>query len=352
MSLNQSIKNFLSKKLESSKYTNDILNDSKIKEELFARFSSDNLPDLKLITPTFSSPKMLKLSEQSQSDESLSEEKITEQDSTEIAEAIIRTTGRPVLFVRNDTFEKPESEVWQERLEKARDALEFAIKAVGRVELRNNPTYDWVGTAWLVAPDIVVTNRHVANVFAIKQGNDFVFRANASRQFMRSDINFKVEYQMPDVAEFKVREILYIEEDIQNPDGSGSPDIAFLRISEMGDAENPLATPISLSKNLVESGRNVAVIGYPARDSRNESSVMDRIFSNVYNVKRLHPGQIIGVTSNVITHDCSTLGGNSGSVVLDLNTGEAVGLHFGGSYRRQNYAVPASIIKERLNKFL
>ena len=336
LSLHKHIQNILSQKLEYPKYINHIINDLKIKEELQERLSSEKLIEsLPFRLPTFTEP------------EPPPEEKIPE-----MAAAIILTTGRPVLFVRNDTFEKPESEVWQERLEKARDALEYAIKAVGRVELRNNPTYDWVGTAWLVAPDIVVTNRHVANVFAIKQGNNFVFRANASRQYMRADINFKVEYQMPDVAEFKVKEILHIEDDIQKPDGSTSPDIAFLRISDIGDSESPLATPIPLSNNSVESGRNVAVIGYPARDSRNDSSVMDRIFGNVYNVKRLHPGQIMGVTSNAITHDCSTLGGNSGSVVLDLNTGEALGLHFGGSYMEQNYAVPASIIKERLNKFL
>ena len=37
----------------------------------------------------------------------------------------------------------------------------------------------------------------------------------------------------------------------------------------------------------------------------------------------MHPGYF--------THDCTTLGGNSGSVVLDLTTGEAVGLHFAGA---------------------
>ena len=41
-------------------------------------------------------------------------------------------------------------------------------------------------------------------------------------------------------------------------------------------------------------------------------------------------------------HDASTLGGNSGSAVIDLETGEAVGLHFAGSYLQANYAVPAS----------
>ena len=33
-----------------------------------------------------------------------------------------------------------------------------------------------------------------------------------------------------------------------------------------------------------------AVIGYPARDSRNDAFVMADIFRNIYNVKRLQPG--------------------------------------------------------------
>jgi endonuclease G len=41
------------------------------------------------------------------------------------------------------------------------------------------------------------------------------------------------------------------------------------------------------------------------------------------------------------THDCSTLGGNSGSAVIDLDTGEVLALHFGGLYHEKNYCVPA-----------
>lgn len=49
-----------------------------------------------------------------------------------------------------------------------------------------------------------------------------------------------------------------------------------------------------------------------------------------------------------VTHDCTTLGGNSGSVAFDYTGGQAVGLHFGGSYLKANYAVPASVVAERL----
>jgi endonuclease G len=41
-------------------------------------------------------------------------------------------------------------------------------------------------------------------------------------------------------------------------------------------------------------------------------------------------------------HDASTLGGNSGSCVIELATGKVQGLHFGGVYRERNNAVPAA----------
>ena len=70
-------------------------------------------------------------------------------------------------------------------------------------------------------------------------------------------------------------------------------------------------------------GRKVYVIGYPAWDGRrNDPEPMRRIFSEIYNVKRLQPGEISGATVEAfeIFHDCSTLGGNSGSPVIDLET--------------------------------
>ena len=46
----------------------------------------------------------------------------------------------------------------------------------------------------------------------------------------------------------------------------------------------------------------------------------------------------------VFTHDATTLGGNSGSVVVDLATGNAVGLHFGGFEGDRNDGVKANVV--------
>ena len=70
---------------------------------------------------------------------------------------------------------------------------------------------------------------------------------------------------------------------------------------------------------------------------------MQQIFMDVYNVKRLQPGEVRSfqaVELPEFVHDCSTLGGNSGSPVFDLESHNVVGLHFGGKYLEGNHAVP------------
>ena len=57
------------------------------------------------------------------------------------------------------------------------------------------------------------------------------------------------------------------------------------------------------------------------------------------------PGQIRHADPEELQHDCSTPGGNSGSVVLDLATGDALGIHFAGRFLEANYAVPAAVIE-------
>jgi endonuclease G len=42
------------------------------------------------------------------------------------------------------------------------------------------------------------------------------------------------------------------------------------------------------------------------------------------------------------THDSSTLGGNSGSAVIDATTGHVIALHFAGLYLDANFGVPTS----------
>jgi len=90
-----------------------------------------------------------------------------------------------------------------------------------------------------------------------------------------------------------------------------------------GDAK--LAKPIDLSTDITLT-ENVAAIGYPAYDSRiPEPQLMERIYGKIYNKKRLAPGGVTRLDQTRVWHNCTTLGGNSGSVVLDLDKGRQSG---------------------------
>ncbi len=256
-------------------------------------------------------------------------------------ERIIREFKRPSLLIRKGSFEPVASEVWGHVLEKYRSAIEPALPAVGRIELKNHSKLAWVGTGFLVERDILATNRHVAQEFARRDGEGFAWRRNERGKVIRPRIDFREEYRLPDEEEFEILEVLYLAPD-------DDPDLALLRV----DASDLEARALVLQEDL-ESVEFVGAVGYPWRDSRVEphlAEAMERYFQGIFDVKRFAPGTLIPVEGDVVGHDCTTLGGNSGSAVLDLATGGVVGLHY-GSYSDYNVAVPASVLREALVAF-
>lgn len=258
-------------------------------------------------------------------------------------ETIVLRTGRPVLAIQRDeaqlTFDDADSVIWKSRLTAARRHLVHAAKAVGRIEVEGH-SLSWLGTGWLIDDETIVTNRHVAAEFGRHGDTTFVFRQGLDGQPIRASIDFLEELDRTESLTFTLQEILHIEE-------PGGPDLAFLRVDQIGGDTPP--TPIRLAEES-QPGDFVAVIGYPARDSRiPEIDLMDRIFGDVYDKKRLAPGQILEPLNGTLRHDCSTLGGNSGSVVLSLVSGDAVGLHFAGRFLEANFAVSSSIVGQRFD---
>lgn len=256
-------------------------------------------------------------------------------------EAIIRRFTRPVHLVQQSTFapppdDFPDSEQIGQRLEVARGALERVIPSAGRIDVTNH-RLDWVGTGWMVAPGVVITNRHVAEEFARRDDGGFTFRQSFGGRITRASLDWRREHMQPDESVFRVEEVLWIEPET-------SVDVALLRIAETGVNGEPAPSVIELltDEGLTGEtvGRWVGVIGYPAQDSRNDAADQQRIFDGIYNVKRLAPGQVTAVVGeDLLHHDATTLGGNSGSVIVDLETGRALGLHFGGIEGERNSAV-------------
>lgn len=264
-------------------------------------------------------------------------------------ETIVLFKGRPVLDIKDNNvvveINEMESQIWKTRLQNSSGFLAQHIPSVGRIELVNHPRgVDWIGTGWVIRDDIIVTNRHVAEVFGHLEGGQFVFRPGFDSGEMGASVDFLEEFDNDESHEHEAFDIVHIEP-------GGGPDIAFLRIRPIDG--KPLPTAVDLDSSPAKNGDQVAVIGYPARDPFfPDQAMMDRIFNSRYDKKRLAPGLVTGTASQRLFHDCSTLGGNSGGEVVSLKTGKAVALHFAGTLFTKNHAVPIDVVNQRLDDVL
>jgi hypothetical protein len=247
-------------------------------------------------------------------------------------EAIILLQGRPALLVQKDDYVGDPGVMWQDKLEKKRAEIKQLFTRVGRIEARGQFMPPFVGTGFVVAKNVIMTNRHVAVTFVRERNLKFL-------PGIKPGIDYKQEHRVDAKDPADIVECIGIHEDY---------DLALLRLSDAAAARDPLT--VAGEKPEFVKDRDVLVIGYPAFDSRNDPNEMVRIFNNIFNVKRLQPGTLTEVVSveelNIVGHDASTLGGNSGSGVFDYESGKVLGLHFGGRYLEGNNAVPLWMLTE------
>ena len=263
-------------------------------------------------------------------------------------EAIVLLRGRPVLLIQDDRWAMPKSAEIAKWIGSPTDPgnkLMPRIPSIGRVEVLDFSS-DYIGTGWMLEENVLITNRHVVDEFGLTAGASFPFRRNLSGGSYEARVDFRREHERSGTAQVALEQILFIEEN-----SDLRPDMALLRLNPAGGA---LPAPIELDDaQLIHTGDDrsrLAVIGYPAEDGRNDAFAMRQIFDGHYRVKRLSPGRVMSVSPDGkhLEHDCTTLGGNSGSPVINLATGRACGLHYAGSYRERNFAVTSAWLKQRL----
>ncbi len=248
-------------------------------------------------------------------------------------EAIVMRENRPVTFVRNGSYDAL-GDPWRSlNGADVRARVDPLLPLIGRIELAPPTPYPYAGTGFVVGAGLIATNRHVARLFSEGLGTVIRYRAGDAA------INFGREVDSPDDPYSADLTILGVE--MIYPYW----DMALLRVAGL-PTSNMLPLSIKSPDDLV--GENIVVVGYPARDERSDLAVQDSIFGGKYFVKRLQPGvvrsrakvQSFENVVNAMTHDASTLGGNSGSAVIDVASAEVVALHFAGEYLKANYAVP------------
>ena len=271
-----------------------------------------------------------------------------------MVEAIVRGTLRPSFYMSKDKVLSDRQGISAEarRLMEEMD-LDFADRplfdakramleerslSAGRLNLVFG-FREYAGTGWLVDEDIVVTNAHVATLFAEKwMGDEWEFKPGLFDRELQVWFNSVEQIDTETDRSVRIREVLWLA-------GPGEPDMALLRVDDPG------AAPIALAEKQPQKDAPVAVVGYPERDPRdNPRHLIVSFFGEQFGVKRFAPGRVMVSRPHMLDHDASTLGGNSGSVVLDMETGEALGLHFAGAAQERNVAVPAEVVGAALRR--
>lgn len=259
-------------------------------------------------------------------------------------EAIIEEVGRPVAFIRGGIFDRlpPPWEHFNNDDGKIRHRILAAIPQIGRVEAAasfpSGPSRH-MGTGFIVGPNLMMTNRHVAELFVRGVGRrQFSFVPSVSPKL---DFSRELGFNETDLSgNVKIGAVLMVH-----------PywDMALFRIDNLPAGIAGL--PLSVQSPEELRDREVAVIGYPGRSRDRSPKAVElekKYFGTTFGVKRLAPGEIgeiEGIESfrhvvSAMTHDSSTLPGNSGAAILDVSTGEVVGIHFAGITLKNNYSVP------------
>ncbi len=232
-------------------------------------------------------------------------------------------------------------------------------RSVGRVDDPGAGALGYRGTAWMIGEGLVATNYHVLQ--AIAPGGTRVDGRFEGRLNTGAAVHFGHEAKnpLPD-RRFPIRRVVKVgrEGDPQftvpgsrslNFDGL---DLAVLELEPVAGRPFPPPLPVARGDDpdtlgsLASPGRQVYLVGYPGDGTTRDLFV--KLFKGVQSFKRLAPGEIMQAPGTVdhdqrgwiLTHDVSTLGGNSGSALVDLQAdGRTVlGLHFAGHHERRNWA--------------
>jgi hypothetical protein len=267
--------------------------------------------------------------------------------------SIIVNFGRPAFLIENGSFPKKDENGnmgglppnwWI--LDIHREKIEETCKSVGRIEPYQSGNEDkaW-GTGFLVADDLIMTCIHVIDKFA--------YPTSSSRVVWKIDqdtdprIDYAEEYGSKKDIEFNITDIIGVQD---------AWDIALLRVKKTSSSGEILPRPLVIDSKLTNpiEKRVVYIVGYPFNSSGcGDPEHIKLIFNDLFGYKRLQPGEITGAKLQKpwLLHDCSTLGGNSGSCVIDLEKNTVIGLHFNGQLIQDcNTATALPLLKE--NKFL
>lgn len=280
------------------------------------------------------------------------------------AEAVVISNGtRPSFLLREGRYQQdhPFLGKWAGDMAAFQPYLSDLAGRVGRLQPAAGGAADYNGTGTLVdaAKALVLTNYHV-----VEHARDFSRIAMEPKNNVwrvKGDwvIDFCGETGTTKRCRWRVVEA-------RLPRGYGVSfsglDAAVLRIEPIGDESTmpACAVPLVLSGDAnyaIGSGSKVlATVGFPGepdtttppQGSVDWNYVVKVLFNNRFGLKRVAPGEFLhgvgsvaGAPAHVLTHDATTFGGASGSLVFAIREDNvpAFALHFAGETLSANYAL-------------
>lgn len=199
-----------------------------------------------------------------------------------------------------------------------RAAVAPRLRSIGRLDRAAGNEHS--GTGFLVAPNLVLTNEHV--LADLGYGTHYLADGQAV-------IRFKLEQDADGAYEsHPIRRVRSVHP---------SADLALLEI-------DPIGSPVvEFAAEPAQAGESIVVVGFPAAGTGRNPYFVPLLFQNIFGLKRAAPGVLLQTDLSQLWHDASTLGGNSGSPVFSIASGQVVGVHNAGQFMWRNYAVPAAI---------
>lgn len=290
---------------------------------------------------------------------------------------IIADGSRPVFFIDNDALisKGGPNGPFVDALSASSGLIANASLSVGRIEtddLAAPPDADtyYVGTAFLIAPNLAMTNRHVIQEM-VRVGDET--GEGPFRLAYDYWLNFDGQANGGKGRRVAISRVAYGGEGFIDRDGNVSRlDMALLELGPPENTDFVKPAPLALSSRPPSKGSKLAVIGYPARPAiiaegetpsagQELQSVLVNVFDDRFGFKRCAVGSYTAVPAGlsadalgrVVGHDAATLGGNSGSPLIELGTGQSLvsALHFLGEPRKSNYAHSMEKMAQVLSNF-
>lgn len=118
----------------------------------------------------------------------------------------------------------------------------------------------------------------------------------------------------------------------------GLPDLALLQVVGHDTSLNPPLTLSMKARVTDPAGRFGFVVGYGFPSSSLPQSFTKELLGDAPGRKRLFPGRMLSVEAqgdvSIVTSDISTTPGSAGGPLIDLETGEVIGIHRSGRWDR------------------